>query len=164
VRIEKLVKSGGDWFAESDREQSLRFFDALSCEINASDLVEVPIHADLSPGNILVDDDKITVLDFTMTKTGAIYHDVAHLYVHIERLKSKPWIRPNVTDALQKAMLRGFDPLTEPHKPLFKLLLLQNTVCHLLQLATPSGNPLARLQNRHLRYRDQKYLRELVAG
>jgi hypothetical protein len=164
VRLEKLVKSGCDWFAESDREQSLRAFDAAACEIERSALVEVPIHGDLSPGNILVDDEKITVLDFTMMKTGAIYHDVSHLYVHIERLKAKPWIRPNVTDALQKTMLRGFDPLTEPHKPLFKLLLLQHTICHLLQLASPSGNPLARLQKRHLRYRDQKYLRALIAG
>jgi hypothetical protein len=164
VRLEKLVRSDCVRFTESDREKSLGFFDVMAGEIKSTDLVEVPIHADLSPGNILVDGGTITVLDFTMTKTGAIYHDLAHLYIHIERLKAKPWYRPHVTDALQKALLGGFAPQAEPHQPLFKLLLLQHTVCHLLQLATSAGNLLARVQWQHLRNRDQKYLRGLIDG
>ena len=57
------------------------------------------IHADFCPENIITRAGDITVLDFMMAKTGTIYHDVAHLYLHLEAMKVKPWFRPAVVDA-----------------------------------------------------------------
>jgi hypothetical protein len=163
VRLVKLVNVNSASFDESDRRRALHFFDATRGEIKEGDLVEVLIHADLSPGNILVDGERITVLDFAMAKTGPVYHDLTHLFIHIERLKAKPWLRLDVTTALQNTLLQGFAPSIESGQPLFKLLLLQHTICHLLQLGAPAGKPLVRLQRWHLWNRDRRFLNRLIA-
>ena len=60
------------------------------------------------PDNIIIRSGEITVLDFMMAKTGTVYHDVAHLFMHVESMKVKPWFRPAVIDGLQRDLLTGF--------------------------------------------------------
>ena len=68
------------------------------------------IHADFCPENIITRGGDITVLDFMMAKTGTIYHDLAHLFMHLEAMQVKPWFRPAVVARLQRDLMAGFEP------------------------------------------------------
>ena len=111
----------------------------------ASDLGPQWIHADFCPDNIIVGDGEVTVLDFMMAKTGTVYHDVAHLYMHLDAMKVKPWFRPRgrrpaAARAPRQASSRG----STSNRPLFALMLLQHVICHLvaLQARFEPGGPL----------------------
>jgi hypothetical protein len=133
VRLRKLA---GDALTEEDRQDALRKYDTIAADVDASDLALVAIHADLTPTNILVaPDGRVTIVDFAMAKTGARYHDVAHLYLHLERLPSRVPLWVARADVLQGALLRGVSPTLSPSHPLFALMLLQHVVCIVAQLA-----------------------------
>jgi len=133
VRLRKLT---GDVLTPADRELALRRGDQLAPRVSPSDLGLVAIHADLSPTNILVGSDgTVTILDFAMAKTGARYHDIAHLFLHLERLRWRPHVRRNLVGTLEAALLRGYDPALTPSDPLFALMLLQHAACYIAQLA-----------------------------
>lgn len=164
VRLCKLVRSNRVGFTESDRGRLLSYFDKCGEEVSDEDLSGVPIHADLSPGNLLVHGTDVTALDFAMAKTGTIYHDLAHLFLHIEYLNAKPWFKRRVTARLQKALLRGFDLAQEPNHPMFKLALLQHIVCHLVQLEATRSHLFGRYYNWYLQSRNKNLLKGLMNG
>ena len=121
------------------------------------------IHADFCPENIITRGDEVTVLDFMMAKTGTAYHDLAHLFMHLEAMKVKPWFVPGVIGRLQRELLAGFEPGLTASRPLFALILLQHVVCHLLTLQAPVEGRGARLYRAGLHRRHRRWLAE-VAG
>jgi hypothetical protein len=93
--------------------------------------------------NVIVGEDgRVTVLDFTMAKTGTPHHDLAHLYFHLALTASRRRRRAPVYAAVQQAMLRGYDPGLTPDAPLFRLMLWQHAICHVAMLAERSVGPL----------------------
>lgn len=160
VRLRKLA---GDVLGDEDRQGALRRFDELAAQIDPADLGLVAIHADLSPTNILVaPDGRVTILDFAMAKTGARYHDVAHLYLHLERLRSRVPLRRLHSGVLQAALLRGVSPTLTPAHPLFALMLLQHAVCDLVQQAERSVGPFRPAYRALLRRRWGRALRVMA--
>jgi hypothetical protein len=137
-----------------DRAQALGLFDTLAAGVSPADQPLVAIHADLCPGNILVTPGGgVSVLDFAMVQSGPLYHDVAHLFLHLERLKARPRLRSAFVSSFQSALLRachGFGPRPDP---LFRLMLLQHAVCHVTQLADTAGWRLGPLSRRLIRRR-----------
>jgi Ser/Thr protein kinase RdoA (MazF antagonist) len=151
--IEREVRSG-----------LLRYFDRLAGRVSASDLPEVPVHADFTPENVVIRGDEVTVLDFTMAKRGPQYLDLSHMYMHVDQLKARPWFRPAVVDGLTRALVGGFDPLLHTHHPLFQLLLLQHVTCHLRQAQQDRPGMPARLYAEFLRRQHLKWLRARAAS
>lgn len=132
----RLARLEGRVLSAADRRAVLSRLDALTAELGGDAVPAVPIHADLSPLNLIVDDSgRVTVLDFTMAKTGAEHHDLSHVYFHLELLAARHFTRRPMVRALQGAMLDGFDPALNASHPLFRLLLLQHAVCHVALLA-----------------------------
>ncbi len=120
----------------ADRAACLEYFDALCREIGAEQVPGVATHADLTPTNILLDDQgRITVLDFTMAKTGTAHHDLSHVYFHLELLGARQRKRRALVPVLQRALLDGYRPGLTAADPLFRLMLLQHVVCHVAMLA-----------------------------
>ena len=119
-----------------ERRAALDEFDRFAAELDTRTLDRVPIHADLTPTNIIVGDrGRVTVLDFTMAQTGTLHHDLSHVYFHIELMARRHPRRRDLLRALQQAVLSGYDPgLTAAH-PLFRMMLLQHGACHVAQLA-----------------------------
>jgi Ser/Thr protein kinase RdoA (MazF antagonist) len=114
----------------------LERFDRLAADIGCASVPAVQIHADLNPLNIVVDDDgRIAVLDFTMAKLGTKYHDVTHMYFHLELLAYRHPKRADVFKHCQRALLAGFDPSASIDDPLFRMILLEHAVCHVVLLA-----------------------------
>jgi hypothetical protein len=117
------------------------------------------VHADFCPENVLARDGRITVLDFTMAKSGTVYTDLAHLHVRIDCMKAKPWFRSAVVDRLQEALLESFEHGLSTSHPLFALMALQHVICHLLVLQTAGRPALARLYGARLHARHREWLR-----
>jgi aminoglycoside phosphotransferase (APT) family kinase protein len=126
-----------------DRARALGLFDTLAADVSPVDQPLVAIHADLCPGNILVTaGGGVSVLDFAMVQSGTRYHDVAHLFMHLERLKGRPRLRSAFVSTLQAALLRACHGLGPQPDPVFRLMLLQHAVCHVTQLADSAGGRL----------------------
>jgi tRNA A-37 threonylcarbamoyl transferase component Bud32 len=141
-RLVKMVGRGRLEFTEADRAGVLRFLDAKFPEIAATELSEVNIHADLNPENVIVNGDRVTLLDFTMAKTGTVHHDLSHMFMYLGIVKRKFIFRGAEIDRLQKAMLSGYDAALNPTQPLFQLLLLQHVVCHFASMPeNPAPSP-----------------------
>lgn len=139
----RLRQMAGHALTHAERDRALRLFDDLAAQVPASELGLVAIHADLSPTNILAGPHgEVTILDFAMAKTGARHHDVAHLYLHFDRLHWRPHVRRGLIERIKAALLRGYDPALAPSDPLFAIMLLQHAACYVAQFP-PRGGLLA---------------------
>ena len=119
------------------RAEVLARFDALAKAIGEPWVRAVTIHADLTPTNVLVGQDgRVTVLDFTMAKTGTAVHDIAHLYFHLAAFGRRgARERAGIARAVQRALLDGYDAALDENDPLFALMVWQHAVCHIAMLA-----------------------------
>lgn len=163
IRVRRLLMTSPPVLDQSARARVLDYFDRTAAAVDAADRTEVLTHADLAPSNILIDGDRVTVIDFAMVAPGGRYMDLARLYTQLEFLKAKPKFRPSVVAALQRGLLRGFDPSLTPDRPLFQLFVLQHLLCHMSNIARNPAPLLARLYNRHQLRLRQRWLHALAA-
>jgi tRNA A-37 threonylcarbamoyl transferase component Bud32 len=163
VRLRRLLVMPRAQFPESWRVGVLRHFDARSRQINGADLSQVAIHADIAPGNMLVNGNEIIVIDFARATTGGKYHDVSRLYTQLEFMKCKPKFRASVIARLQAALLDGFERGLTPQHPLLELFLLQHTVLHLANLTGHPGSGPSRVYNWYQSREHRRWLSETCA-
>jgi hypothetical protein len=147
------------------RQRILDHLDALAAAIRAEDLREVAVHADFAPGNVLLAERGVVVLDLAMTSRGTFLHDIARLHLQLEMLAAKPQFRQPVIAALQSAALRGLGTGVTPAHPLFRYLLLMHRINNLGTIALrperfPGRLLSARVARRHRRHIEE----ELRAG
>ncbi len=161
VRLVRLRKV--DAISADERQSILDYFDEQRGQVAASDLMEVPIHGDLCPGNVLITGNEITVLDLAMTRPGSMYTDLTHMYTHIESDRTKRWVSQQKVERLLQATLRGFDCTLSPSRPLFALNVLQHLVCKVAKLATrPPRSRFDAAYKRYLRGQYHARVRTLV--
>jgi hypothetical protein len=160
VRLQKLTRIPRAGFGDADRRAVLSYFESRAAEVPASDLVEVPVHGDITPSNIVVTPHCVTVLDLAMTARESKYLDVARLYTQLEFYTAKPQYRPQVVARLQRAALAGFEPALRPDNPLFEISAVQHVVCHFLSHARQPGRFPASLYSRHQCRLHRHWLRE----
>jgi Phosphotransferase enzyme family len=142
VRLRRLTAAGV--FREQDVARTLERVHELARLVDSTSLGRVAIHADLCPTNILIGPTGgVTILDFAMAKSGARFHDISHLFMHLEFQRWRPRLLTRVLPDVQAALLAGFDP-DEPAErhPLFQLMLIQHVICHLALLAEPQSGIL----------------------
>ena len=158
-----LAASPRSGLSLADREGVLQAFDVRASRLRGRVLAEVPVHADLNLGNVIVSGENVVVLDFTTPVSGSTYHDVAHLHMQLDLLTAKPKFRPRVTKLLQRSLVEGFQPTLDATDPLFELLTMQHVVCHLLGLVRTEASPAVRLYNGHIQRRHRRWLRRFVS-
>lgn len=161
-RLRRLVSHPAARFSVGDRTAVLAALRRDLIATPEAERVEVPIHADLALANILVDGDRITVLDFAMTSTGSVYHDVAHLFMHLGLLGLKPQYGVRASARLQQALLTGFGGRPSA-SPLFRVMLLQHVVCHYLATVSQGGSWPSRLYGMRVSARHLAWLRRYAA-
>lgn len=162
LRLARLTELPAAGFDAEDRSRVLAHIDRLGRVVDAIDLEEVPIHADLAPGNILVSQDRVTVLDFAMCSVGSRLHDLARLFLQVKLMALKPQFRRAVLRQLNVALLRGFDPTLDAGRPMFRLLLLQHRINHLATLSAMQESFPASAYNWHIRRHHRAWIsREL---
>jgi hypothetical protein len=160
-RFDDLERTGTPRLTPSGRRQLEAYRDALLASVAPEFLAAVWIHADFCPDNIITHDGRVTVLDFLMAKTGTLYHDVAHLYMHIGAMAMKPWFRPRVIRHLQQQLLGAFEPGLTADRPLFALMLLQHVVCRLATAPDQSAGRASRLYGSYRRRQHRRWLAEM---
>ena len=150
-RLNDLSVPASGLLTSAGRECLQRYRDNLLGAASRDGLHAVWIHADFCPDNIIVSDSCVSVIDFTMANAGTRYHDLAHLFLGIDALRGKPWFTAGTLDALQAALLDGFEPGLDGRHPLFMLARFQHVLCHLVTLQGVEGQ-IARLRiGRHRR-------------
>jgi hypothetical protein len=121
---------------EAVRDEALRLFDGFASRVPPGERL-VPIHADLCPSNVLVTPSGgVAVLDFATAQTGTRYHDVAHLYMHLEFLGARYRLS---LGPMQDALIAAFDRASAVREPLFRVMFLQHVICHVTQLVDRAG-------------------------
>lgn len=129
--------------SRDERSRALGLFDELGAGITCPNQPLIAIHADLCPGNILITPGGgVSVLDFAMAQSGTRFHDVSHLYMHLDRHRTRPRLGTPFIPSILAALLRAVDDSATDPNPLFRLMLLQHAVCHVTQLAERSGGQL----------------------
>ena len=133
---DRLALLEGRVLSAAERRETLGQFDRLCEQVGVPAVPAVAIHADLSPMNIIVDPNgRVAVLDFTMAKSGVEYHDLSHIYFHLALIAEKHRRRRASMQSLQRALLSGYRKGLSAAEPLFRLMLLQQAVCHAALLA-----------------------------
>jgi phosphotransferase family enzyme len=133
---ERLSLLEGRILTTTVRREVLARVDALRERAGGRPIPAVPIHADLTPTNVIIGaDGRVTVLDFAMAKTGTAFHDLAHMHFHLSLAASRHRNRQSLYEALQRALLVGYDNTLTAADPLFQLMLWQHAVCHVAMLA-----------------------------
>jgi len=162
IRLKKLVAMPPAAFEEGDRQRVLAYVRNRQGEIDGDRLLEVPVHSDLAPGNVIADGERVVVLDFAMARRGPLYHDVARCYAQMDLLKLKPFRKRHQITALQTALLRGFDPALRPTDPLFAVLLLIQKVNHLGTLSSRAARGWSGLYDRWVARHHRSWLDQTV--
>ena len=162
VRLRRLRGLRRPVITEDEREAVLRHFDSAAAGVPGSELFEVLAHADLAPSNVLVDGERVAVIDFAMTTRGGVYLDVARLYTQLEFLTAKPHFTQRVVAAMQRALLDGFESGLSLERPLFRLFVIQHLLCHMSSLARNPAPPVTSLYNSYQLRRHRRWLRDLV--
>lgn len=158
LRLERLARQPRARFTPTDRVRVLRHIDRLGSQIAPAELVEVPAHADMSLGNLLVSDQRVVVLDFGMAGRGSRLQDLTKVYLQVELLGAKPQMQTAVIRRLQGALLQGFDPSLTIDRPLFRLMLLLHRVNHLLGLSVGHAPLSAAVYNQVLRRKHRQWI------
>jgi hypothetical protein len=162
IRLQRLVTHG--FYTPEQRERVLRHLDGLSRHVAAADLADVIVHADLAPGNILINGSHVVVLDFAMVQRGCSLHDISRLWIQLDALRAKPQFRGRVVRDLQRALLSGFDETLTPERPLFRYLVVLHRINHYASLSLSRERFLARaLSNRVRRLHASWIERELAS-
>jgi hypothetical protein len=128
VRLRKLVARSAIPFSEELRCRILTFLEAKTPQVPAADLAIAGVTGDFVPANVLVDRDRVAVLDFGMFNYGSILQDLAQYYQHIDFFRQKPVYSRAVISELQEAFLRGYDSVFDSGKILFGIFRIRAIV------------------------------------
>jgi hypothetical protein len=128
VRLQRLVARSAIPFSEKWRSRILSFLEAKALQVAAADLDIAGVTGDFVPANVLVEKDRVAVLDFGMFNYGSIFQDLAQYYQHIDFFRQKPVYRPAMISELQEAFLRGYDPNFDSRKVVFSIFRIRAIV------------------------------------
>lgn len=150
-RLHRLVDHSAIPFDNRLRLGILAFIESQRSHISDIDRAISGVTGDFVPANVLVNDGKITVLDFGMFSYGSVYQDLAQYYQHMDFFRLKPIYRGVIISELQEEFLRGYHANWNKNKPLFTLFRIRCIVNRLAATTVRkwTGLPLhVRLFNR----------------
>jgi len=149
-RLVKLARAGV--IGENRRADVLDYLRRLADSIDQNELREVAVHADFAPGNVLVEPGRVVVIDFAMMSRGSRLLDLTRMHFQLDLLLAKPWFSRSAIEAMQDALLAGFDTALSPGQPLFRFLMVRHRINHLATVALKRERFPARLMNARLRH------------
>jgi hypothetical protein len=128
ARLQKLVARSAIPFSETLRSRILAFLQAKISQVPAADLAISGVTGDFVPANVLVDRDRVAVLDFGMFNHGSIFQDLAQYYQHVDFFRQKPIYDSGTVSELQEEFLRGYDPDFDKRNDLFGVFRIRSIV------------------------------------
>ncbi len=163
VRLKILLETPTIGIDEVYRKRILDFVDESVEQIPNSDLLMSTSHSDFNPGNILVNDATVTVLDFGRLVKECFLLDASKLHFQLWLLTLKPIYRPGTIRHLQSALWEGFgDPGIE-QRMIFRLIMIRNILTHLTgQSKFKNLSFKEKSYNRWVIHREMKLLMQLL--
>lgn len=163
VRLRRLVSHPGSPIDEGRRQRVLAHIRALCQEVPSDEFRRVRVHSDLALENILVPPGRIVVLDFAMADSGTRVQDLTRVFVQLDLLHIKPYVRRSTIRELQQALIAGFDTALSEQAPVFRLLVLLHRINHLTTASVRPARLPERLYNRFVRAQHLHWLDAEVA-
>jgi hypothetical protein len=109
IRLERLRASAETPFSNADHKCVRDFLEHALTKIPRAQLAQCGCHGDYAPFNLLADKERVTVLDFSMFKTGSCYNDAAYFHHRVEGYLHKPVFSASAIRAVQSAFLEGYN-------------------------------------------------------
>jgi serine/threonine protein kinase len=129
-----------------------RLVSEMELEVNLS-------HSDFNPGNIIVNGDSVTVLDFGKVRKESFLLDASRFYHQLYLMTFKPNIRQKMIRKLQMTLLEGFGKPGADQLTIFKFLLIRHTLTHLVGITRFWQKKLQeRIYNYWVLYNELKFL------
>lgn len=91
-------------------------------------------HRDLNPGNLMISDKKLYMVDSGKFSIDSFWLDISKLYSRTLMYGYKPHIRMDAIKSIQKSLLIGFGVPEAVQLAIFRLFLLRNSLTHLLNM------------------------------
>lgn len=161
ARLRRLVASPRSGFTEHDRVRVLLVTAWLVARLQSEGLVDVPIHAELTPEKMVVSDDQLTVLDCTSEKRGLKHHDLASIHMHVGLFASDHRYSASLIREVQRRLLHAFDPELDAQRPAFRVAQLVNVVNHYVTLSAQHTSGVTALYDWRTMRRHRSWLRRL---
>lgn len=162
LRLNLMVDAEEIAFGADYRDRVRRFMERARREVPADDLRLVPTHNDLNPGNLLIDGDVVTGIDFGAAHDDHYLLDLVKLYHQVSLFAFKPKYFTGVMVRLQRALLAGYGVPDLADRTIFKLLFLRYTISHLWAMKRASGALPEKLYNRWVLYNELRILDRLM--
>lgn len=131
VRLKILAEDPRRGFDPVLRERVLAFMTQQKNRFTADELLVSLSHSDFNPGNILLDGDVVTVLDFGRLVKESYLLDLSKLYFQLQLLTCKLQYRSSVIRQLQRALLEGFGDPRADQRRIFRCLMIRHILTHL---------------------------------
>ncbi len=109
IRLQRLLESEAAPFSAADHKLVLNFLERALTNIPTDQLAQCGCHCDYAPFNVLADDERVTVLDFSMFKIGSCYNDATYFHHRLEGYLHKPIFSASAIQAAQRAFLEGYN-------------------------------------------------------
>lgn len=161
TRLRRLVANPMSGFTAADRLRVLLVTAWLVGRLQTRELVEVPIHGELNPAHIIVDPERLTVLECTSGRRGLVLHDLANVYMHVGLFGSDHRYSAALIREVQKKLLHAFDDALDLQRPALRVALLVNVVNHYALLAARHTPSVAKLSDWRMMRRHRSWLRRL---
>ncbi|MCP4353993.1 MAG: phosphotransferase [Desulfobacterales bacterium] len=134
VRLKILTEDKTRRFPLVYRKKVLDFIKKHSADLSDGELLATVCHNDFNPGNIIVDTENVTVLDFGRSVKDCYLLDASKLYYQLNLFTFKPYYRPYIIRQLQDALLDGFENIQVKKLMMFRFMLIRNTLTHLANI------------------------------
>lgn len=165
IRLNMLVTDKRRHFSEHYRKKILNFVNQNRHKIEPEQLRTEIAHGDFNPGNIIINNNSVTVLDFGRSVEDSYLLDLSKLYSRIFLYTFKPYYKTSTIRKMQQALLDGYGYSKIDSLMIFKFLLIRNTVTHLLNISKFwQYSPLEGLYNFWVMRNELNYLNAFMSS
>jgi Ser/Thr protein kinase RdoA (MazF antagonist) len=118
VRLDVLALHAESEFDSRRREQIARLVATLLSQVRPNELKMVGRHNDYAPNNMLVANNRLTVLDFGGFNYGPIYRDICKFWFKLEELQIGFLVSARTVSMAQQAFWSGYGTRVDLSHPL----------------------------------------------
>ncbi len=164
VRLKRLESDSRRHFPTGLGDRIRRFVESQGQRLSSEERRVHLSHSDYNPGNILIQGNRITVLDFGRRVPESYLLDLSRLYHQLELFTYKPRFSRKRIARLQEVLLQGFGDPAAVELPIFRLLLLRHLVNHVVTISNYWRQSLPEmLYNRWVVHQEIKWIQRILS-
>lgn len=135
TRLDTLIADGRSGIDEKFKAKFRSFLKSKHEEIGQGANVIVGRHNDFSPHNIIVDKERISVIDFGFFDHDSYLYDVCRFWFQLECMKISPFFNASTIDRLQRSFFEGYGGSIDRCDPAFEMVASRYFVTRLVTMA-----------------------------